>query len=123
MLYQEIYGHLATLLESGTVTPKQAVTLVARATGLDKKKVYYGHHMAVKNGSRPLLGRASKYFAGDRAAKAVRDADLKDLRPKKNTVSVRTEMVISTLANRPELLEVMDKDAVTEAFKEIQGLV
>lgn len=126
-LYQEIYGHLATLLESGTVTPKQAVQLVARATGFNKSKIYFAHHHAVKNGERPLLGRPSKYFDGDRATKAVRDSDRRDLMAKnpakgaaKNTVSVRTNMVITTLADNPKMIEVMDEAAVAAAFKEIQ---
>ena len=126
MMYQEIYGHLAMLLESGKVTPKQAVTLAARATGFSKAKIYFAHHHAVKNGKRPLLGRPSKYWEGDRATKAVRDSNLSDLakNPPKgaagNTVSVRTNMVITTLADNPKMIEVMDHAAVAAAFKEIQ---
>ena len=121
MTSEELYGHLSALVSDGMVTPRQAVGLVAKTLGVDKKRVYYAHHQMVRKGKRPLLGRPSKYFERDMARKAVSDSTLNELR--RNKVSVMTVAVVNTLANYPQMINVLDKAAVSEAFKEIQELI
>jgi hypothetical protein len=55
------------------------------------------------------------------ARKAVSDSTLSELR--RNKVSVMTVAVVNTLANYPQMINVLDKAAVSEAFKEIQELI
>ena len=121
---EEIYQHLKTILASGKVSPKEAISILSKTINLPKNKIYYAHHMAVRRGSTPILGRGSKFYSDALAKKAVADTALSDFADKRTKkVSVMTTQIVEALAKDPSMIEVLDKDKVSKALAEVRNLL